>query len=62
MYLENVRKPVKVEHGCQPLSFARVLPSQHVDYAHHVSYMSTACTSDVGDFAVRLSSFTYVRP
>ena len=42
-------KPVKVEHGCRPLSFASVLHSQHEDYAHHVSYMCTPSASDVGD-------------
>ena len=40
-YLENMTKPVKVEHGCRPLSFALLLRSHHVDYAHHVSYECT---------------------
>ena len=48
-YLENMRKPVKVEHGCWPLPFARVLRSHHVDYAHHVSCVCTPCASVVGD-------------
>ena len=55
-YLENMTKPVKVEHGCWPLSFARVLRSYHVDYVHHVSYVCAHCTSEVGDV-----HFTYVR-
>ena len=47
--LENMTKPVKVEHVCWPLSFARVLHSHHVDYAHYVSYVCTAYASNVGD-------------
>ena len=38
-YLQNMRKPVKVEHGCWPPSFACVLRSHNVDYTHHVSYV-----------------------
>ena len=30
--LENMRKLVKVEHGCPPLSLACVVRSHHVDY------------------------------
>ena len=48
-YLENMRKPVKVEHGCRPLSFARVLRSHHVDYAHHVSYVHALRFHRIGD-------------
>ena len=48
-YLENMRKLVKVEHGCWPLSVARVLRSHHVDYVHHVSYVWAPYAWDVGD-------------
>ena len=48
-YLENMRKPVKVEHGCWSLSFACDLRSHHVYYAHHVSYVCTPYASNVGD-------------
>ena len=48
-YLENMREAVKVEHGCCPLSFALVLRFHHVDYVHHVSYVCTLYTSNVGD-------------
>ena len=49
MYLENMRKNVKVKPGWWPLPFARVLRSHLVDYAHHVSYMCTPYASNVGD-------------
>ena len=42
-------------------SHLRILRSHHVDYAHHVSYVCTPCASHIGDIAVRLSNFTYVR-
>ena len=48
-YLEDMRQPVKVEHGCWPFSFASVLRSHQVDYAHHVSYVCTPYASNVGD-------------
>ena len=48
-YLENMRKLVKVEHGCWPLSLARVVRSHHVDYVHHVSYVCAPYASNVGD-------------
>ena len=47
--LENMRKLVKVEHGCWPLSLARVVRSHHVDYTHHVSSVCTPYASNVGD-------------
>ena len=42
-------KSVKVEHGCWPFSFAHVLRSRHVDYAHCVSYVCTPYASNIGD-------------
>ena len=42
-------KTFKVEPGCWPLSFARVLRPHHVDYAHHVSYVCTSYASNIGD-------------
>ena len=47
--LKICRKPVKVEHGCWSLPLASVWRSHHVDYVHHVPYVCTPCTSDVGD-------------
>ena len=61
-YLENMRKPVKVEHGWWPshLRASYVLPTYI--YAHHVSYVCTPCASNVGDVPEYVYPFhIYVR-
>ena len=44
-----MRKLVKVEHGCLPLSLARVVRYHHIDYTHHLSFVCTPYASNVGD-------------
>ena len=48
-YLENMRKPVKVEHGCCPSHLRASYVVTTYIYAHHVSYVRAPYASNVGD-------------
>ena len=57
-YLENIRKPVKVKHGCPTLLICtRVTPLPRRFYVHYVSYMCMPCTSDLDDVRVCIYPF-----